>query len=76
MTGTALPQSIVTSPSAAVRPIRSANSASSTVPACDTTPVPSQVTTGRVLLVVRCTRQVPLTLTIVVPQQDHNPSND
>ena len=57
----------VASDSAAVNPIRSANSANSTVPACDTTPVPSVVTTGTVLLVVGCTCEVPLVVGIVVP---------
>ena len=52
---------------AVVRPIRSASSASSTVPACDTTPVPSQVMTGTVLLVVGCTCEVPLLVGICVP---------
>ena len=61
---------------AAVRPIRSASSASSTVPACDTTPVPSHVMVGGVLLVVGCTREVPLSLSLLVPQQDKNPSKD
>ena len=41
----------VASLTAAVNPIRSASSASNTVPACDTTPVPWIVTTGTVLLV-------------------------
>jgi len=66
----------VASLKAAVSPIRSASSASNTVPACDTTPVPSQVMTGTVLLVVGCTCEVPLLVGIFVHQQDKNPSND
>jgi hypothetical protein len=57
----------VASLSAAVSPIRSASSASSTVPACDTTPVPSAVMVGGVLLVVTCTCEVPLWLGDLVP---------
>jgi len=44
----------------AISPIRSASSASRTVPACDTTPVPSQVISGTVPRFVGCTGDVPL----------------
>jgi len=76
VTSAAFLQSVSGSASAAVRPIRSASSASSTVPACDTTPTPSQVMTGTVLPVVRRTCEVPLLSDLLVPQQDKNPSND
>ncbi len=66
----------VASDRAAVNPIRSASSASNTVPACDTTPVASVVTTGGVPLVGGCTCEVPLVVGVVVHQQDIDPSND
>ncbi len=50
------------SDNAPVNPTRSASSDNNTVPACDTTPAASAVTTGNVLLVVACTGEVPLPL--------------
>ena len=65
--GAALPQPIGGSLSNAVSPIRSASSASRTVPACDTTPVPSVVMTGTVLRVVGSTCEVPLNVETSCP---------
>ena len=58
--GAAFPQPISGFAQQRGEAIRSASSANSTVPACDTTPVPSVVMTGTVLPVVRCTCEVPL----------------
>ena len=44
--------------------------------ACDTTPVPSVVTRGGILLVVRCTCEVPLVVGTLTSQQVRNSSYD